>query len=166
MALTQRERAGLWLPTDRQQRFRHLAELLWFDGQAGITTALRACRLLSLGIQPDPQSRLSEAIEQGMFSWQGVAVSIREYKGWEKLEGFLDWWSDAFPAVQGPTKTDMMQADGLYWASLVQGLAAGERSHMMIYAQAKLAAQKIPEQEGTLSGHFEEPDDVKNGWLE
>ena len=60
----------------------------------------------------------------------------------------------------------MMQADGFYWAALVQGLASGERSHMQIYAQIKLANDKAQPTKGSLDGHFEEPDDADNGWLE
>lgn len=104
---------------------------------------------------------------QGLFAWDGRAVTITEYKRWEGEEdGFLEWWSDAFPSLQGPTKTDMMQADGLFWAATVQGLAAGERSTMQIYAQMKLAKDKAQPTKGSLDGHFEEIDDADNGWLE
>lgn len=166
MALTHQAQADLWRPSKRQRRFRDLAELLWFDGQAGISACLRACRLIAAGIQPDPQSKLSDAIQQGLFAWEGRAVNITEYKRWEGEEGFLEWWGDAFPEIEGPTRTDMMHADGLYWSALVQGLAAGERSHMQLYGQMKLAQDKAQPTKGSLDEHFEEADEVENGWLE
>ena len=166
MALTYDAQADLWRPTRRQQMFRTLAELLWFDGQAGIANCLRISRVLAAGIQPDPQSKLWDAIDQGLFAWQGRSVNVHEYKRWEDEDGFHAWWAEAFPEVEGPTRTDMMQADGFYWAALVQGLASGERSHMQIYAQIKLANDKAQPTKGSLDGHFEEPDDADNGWLE
>jgi hypothetical protein len=166
MALTHQAQADLWRPSRRQRRFRDLAELLWFDGQAGIANCLRKCRLIAAGFRPDPQSKLFDAIEEGLFAWEGRAVTITEYKRWEDEDGFIAWWGDAFPEVEGPTRTDMLSADGLFWAATVQGLAAGERTFMQIYAQMKLAKDKAQHTKGTLDGHFEEPDEADNGWLE
>lgn len=120
--------------------------------------------MLASGLPPDPQSRLATAIAMGRFEWRGRAVTIHEYKKWELQEGFMRWWSVAFPEIQDRTLTDTHLAEGLFWDSLLQGLRAGERSHLAMYASIKQAESKTTN--GSLSDYFEEPDNVPNAWAQ
>lgn len=106
------------------------------------------------------------ATRQEVELWKDEPVTPREWGRWERLDGFLDWWSEAFPEVAGPTRTDLALAEGIFWSQLVQGLAAGSEQSMNIYAKIKLASDRAGSGEGgSLDEHFEEPDDQPNGWL-
>ena len=46
-------------------------------------------------------------------------VSITEWKGWERLDGFMDWWNEEFPEFGGVTIADLRCAEHEFWSGIV-----------------------------------------------
>lgn len=113
---------GQFIPDQRMLEFRLLARLQYDSGERLVSQWCQASRGIML-----------------------VPVNITEWKGWERIDGFVDWWSDEFPELGGVTLTDLRCAEHEFWSGVVEAMANREAWAFGIFAKAA-AAQQVAEQ--------------------
>ena len=91
-------------------------------------------------------------------------ISITEWRQWEALDGFQEWWAETIPEIGGITISDLRAAEHEFWSGMVEGLVAREPWAFSIYAKAA-TAQKAAEQhnESQLEEWLEES--PASGWI-
>lgn len=132
---------GAFLPDKRMEEFRKLARNQYDSGNLMVAGWCKAS---------------TSAMKRG--------VSITEWRQWEALDGFQDWWSELFPEFGGITIADLRAAEHEFWAGMVEGLVAREAWAFGIYAKAA-SAQKAAEQhnQSQLEEWLEES--PASGWI-
>ena len=91
-------------------------------------------------------------------------VSITEWKTWERIDGFMEWWNEEFPEFGGVTIADLRCAEHEFWNGIVEAMSEREAWAFGIFAKAA-AAQKAAEQHnnGELEEWLNEPEG--KGWF-
>ena len=91
-------------------------------------------------------------------------VSITEWKSWERLDGFTDWWNEEFPEFGGVTISDLRCAEHEFWSGIVEAMSEREAWAFSVFAKAA-AAQKAAEQHNNseLDDWLTEPEG--KGWF-
>ena len=113
---------GQFIPDQRMLEFRLLARLQYDNGEKLVSQWCKASR-----------------------NMMSAPVNISEWKSWERIDGFVDWWSDEFPELGGVTLTDLRCAEHEFWSGVVQAMANREAWAFGIFAKAA-AAQQAAEQ--------------------
>ena len=136
MALT-----GQFIPDGRMNEFRKLARSQYDGGNKMVAYWCKASR---------------KAMKR--------EVSINEWKSWEKLEGFQEWWNEEFPEFGGITVSDLRSAEHEFWNGLVEAMSEREAWAFGVFAKAA-ATQKSVEQDS--DGQLEEwlGKDAGKGWF-
>lgn len=131
-------------PTQRMVEFRLIADELWdplFEEVHDLKDGIEVTRLqlvrpaLRMVAQVVRWARKERLLEQRLEGAE--AVTITEFKSWERLEGFNTWWEKTFPEVSELTETDIRIMDHAFWDATIKGMLRGDSKHSANYAKAR-----------------------------
>jgi hypothetical protein len=92
-------------------------------------------------------------------------LTLYKWQGWEKTDGFLDWWSELLPEHGGITLTDLkaleFEANRCLMAAMQEGDMAATKIVIQMVSHAK-EAKAIEDKSLDEWFHSSEADD--NGW--
>lgn len=131
------EVSGDFEPSQRQELFRELADGLTSSDFGAVGDWLTATKGLFVG-----KDRDGLPVD---VRWSGEPVTVSEWRGWLKQEGFEEWFYGGLTMPSEWSERDVASLDRLFFEKIRDGMRAGDMKALSLYAD--VTGKKRPREE-------------------